>query len=188
MSESVDDQGIPEDSDMAAFEADLASDSPVVDELADADDDLAEARNELASAKEDLARSRADLYNLQQDYNSYVRRAKADVAVQRQVGQVAVLEAMLSVLDDIEGARAAGELEGPFAAIADKLEDTLASRFELTRYGAVGDEFNPEIHEALMAQTNPERDHPVIGQVLQPGYKAGDKVLRPTKVMVENPE
>lgn len=182
------DQGIPEDPDMAEFEAELSSDDSVVDELAESDDHLAEARNELASAKEDLARARADYFNLQQDYNGYVRRSKADASVQRKAGQVEVLDALLSVLDDIEGARSAGELTGPFQSVAEKLESTLNSGFGLERYGQEGDLFDPEIHEALMAQTNPEVSESVVKQVLQPGYRTEERVIRPTKVMVEGPE
>jgi len=188
VSETADDQGIPEDPNMDAFEADFAEGNPVADELAKSDDHLAEAQNELASAQEDLARARADYYNLQQDYNGYVRRSKAEAPVQRQTGRVDVLSAMLSVLDDIEGARLAGELEGPFQAVAEKLENTLATSFGMERYGAVGDVFDPEIHEALMADSSPDVDLPTVKQVLQPGYRTGDKVIRPTKVMVSNPE
>lgn len=144
---------------------------------------------ELEQAKEDLARARADLYNLNQEYGNYVRRAKSEGTAQRQLGQEEVAEALLGVLDDISAAREAGELgTGPFASIATKLEETLASRFHLERYGAEGDPFDPQLHEALMAQTNPDIEHPVIKQVLQPGYRINDRVLRATKVMVDNPE
>lgn len=165
--------------DMAAFEAALGSE----------DTHLAQAVGQLEEAKEDLARARADVYNLNQEYGNYVRRAKADAGIQRQRGQEEVAESLLSVLDDIEAARTAGELlEGPFAAIAAKLEETLKSKFGLERFGAEGEDFDPQLHEALMAQTNPDVDHPVIKQVLQPGYRVKEKVLRATKVMVDNPE
>lgn len=143
---------------------------------------------ELEQAKEELARARADLYNLNQEYGNYVRRTKSEGANHRKTGQEEVAESLLGVLDDVAAARDAGELDGPFASIAAKLEDTLSSRFGLERYGAEGDDFDPEVHEALMVQTNAEIDRPVIKQVLQPGYKMNDRVLRATKVMVDNPE
>lgn len=144
---------------------------------------------ELEKAKEDLARARAELYNLNQEYGKYVRRAKADAAVQRRMGQEQVAEALLGVLDDIHAAREAGELEeGPFASVSTKLEETLGTRFGLERYGTQGEDFDPQVHEALMAQTNPEVDHPLVSQVLQPGYLLNETVLRPAKVSVDNPE
>lgn len=157
--------------------------------LGEEDSQLAATVSELEQVKDDLARSRADLYNLNQEYSNYVRRAKADASTQREVGQCEVLSALLSVLDDVEAAREAGELgDGPFAAIASKIEDTLQNRFGLERYGAVGDDFDPQLHEALMAQTNPEVQHPQVKQVLQSGYRVKDRVIRATKVMVDNPE
>ena len=127
---------------------------------------------------DDLARAKADLYNLNNEYQSYVRRSKADIPAHKTAGQLDVLESLLSVLDDIYGARTAGDLkDGPFAAIAQKLE----------RYGAEGDHFDPKLHEALMANESADVSEPTVTQVLQPGYKVGDRVLRATKVMVSNP-
>ena len=94
-----------------------------------------------------------------------------------------------AVLDDIAAARAHGDLEdGPFASIATKLEDTLKTRFELERYGAAGEDFDPNLHDALMATTSADVDHPVIGQVLTSGYRRGERVVRAAKVLVNNPE
>ncbi|MDU5162528.1 MAG: nucleotide exchange factor GrpE, partial [Winkia neuii] len=137
---------------------------------------------------DDLARAKADLYNLNNEYQSYVRRSKADIPAHKTAGQLDVLESLLSVLDDIYGARTAGDLkDGPFAAIAQKLEETLQNRFGLERYGAEGDHFDPKLHEALMANESADVSEPTVTQVLQPGYKVGDRVLRATKVMVSNP-
>ena len=67
-----------------------------------------------------------------------------------------VVEALLPVLDDIHAAREHGDLEGgPFASIADKLESSLG-KFGLERYGAVGEEFDPALHEALMHTAWPQ--------------------------------
>ncbi len=166
------------DTDFEAFEQDLGEDSV-----------LLQTQKRLEQAEEDLARARADVYNVNQEYGNYVRRSKSEAGQRRGEGQQDAIEALLPVLDDIEAARAAGELtEGPFASIATKLEETLNSRFGLERYGNQGDGFDPQLHDALMAQPNPDVDHPVVGQVLQPGYKINDRILRPTKVLVFNPE
>jgi len=107
-----------------------------------------------------------------------------------------VLESMLPVLDDIQLAREHGDLtEGPFSAIADKLEASLG-KFGLVRFGAVGEVFDPMHHEALMHSawdaSNPElptdATTTTVVQVLQPGYRTGDQVLRPARVSVADPE
>lgn len=148
---------------------------------------LADLKGEVAQLSDDLARARAEIYNLDRQYSAYVRRAKQQAASHREDGRGEVVEALLSVLDDIEAARQAGELSGPFAAIAQKLEQALATGFEVVRYGEAGEEFDPTHHDALMAQETDEVEVATIAQVLQPGYRMGERVLRPTKVMVHNP-
>ncbi|GAA4285878.1 nucleotide exchange factor GrpE [Georgenia daeguensis] len=154
----------------------------------EASDELARATAEVLDLQDQLARRKAELYNVQQEYNNYVRRSKADAAAQRQAGAQDVAEALLGVLDEIELARQHGDLTGPFAAIAEKLEGTLAQRFEVVRYGAVGEEFDPAVHEALMHSTDPEATATTVTQVLQPGYRAGERVLRAARVAVSSPE
>lgn len=124
---------------------------------------------------------------MQQEYSAYVKRSKNDMSAHHSEGQKAVLQVLLGVLDDVQAARDAGDLKGPFEAIAKKLENTLETNFGLTRYGSAGEEFDPNVHEALMAQSGGEGD-PSIAQVLQPGYKVGENVLRATKVIVNNPD
>nr|WP_235362229.1 nucleotide exchange factor GrpE [Schaalia hyovaginalis] len=170
-------EGPGEDEDMSLFEAQME------------DSELADALGKIAELEDKLARAHADLYNLNQEYSNYVRRSKEAAPAHRESGQSEVIESLIGVLDDIDAARAHGDLaEGPFAAIAAKLESALESRFGLERYGAAGDDFDPAVHEALLANTNPEVDAPRIAQILQPGYRRGEKVLRAAKVMVDNPE
>ncbi len=163
--------------DMSAFEEQIE------------DSDLAKALERIAAVEDQLARANAELYNQGQEYANYVRRSKEAIPGHKTAGQDDVIEALISVLDDIAAARAHGDLEeGPFASIANKLEDTLKTRFELERYGAEGDDFDPALHDALMATTSADVDHPVIGQVLTSGYRRGERVVRAAKVLVNNPE
>lgn len=166
-----------EELDMSAFEEELE------------DSDLAKALAKIAELEDQLARAHADLYNLNQEYSNYVRRSKEAAPGHRESGQSEVLEALIGVLDDIDAARAHGDLEdGPFASIASKLESVLGQRFSLERFGQEGEDFDPAFHEALLANTNPEVDRPIIAKVLQPGYRRAERVLRAAKVMVDNPE
>lgn len=158
-------------------------------EIDEDEDELTRARKELEQLGDDLARARADHYNLTQQYNNYVRRSKSDVAAARGMGREDVIEALMPVLDDIEAARAAGALtDGPFAAIAAKFESTLESRYEFERFGAEGEEFDPAIHEAVLATPSADVETEQVQQVIQHGYRTGEKVLRPAKVIVAKPE
>jgi molecular chaperone GrpE len=137
----------------------------------------------------------SDLQRLQAEYVNYKRRVDRDRAVVQERAVQSVIEAMLPVLDDIHAAREHGDLEGgPFAAIADKLESTLG-KFGLERYGLAGEEFDPALHEALMHTAWPADGTLPTGtgattvvQVLQPGYRAGEQILRAARVAVADPE
>ena len=161
--------------------------APEAAEPEDASAELARLKAQVTELEEQLARARAETFNLQQEYSGYVKRSKSDMSAHHSEGQKAVLQVLLGVLDDVQAARDAGDLKGPFEAIAKKLENTLETNFGLTRYGSAGEEFDPNVHEALMAQSGGEGE-PSIAQVLQPGYKVGEDVLRATKVIVNNPD
>ena len=149
--------------------------------------ELARARAQAARLTDELARARADQYNLQQEYQGFVRRSREGAAGHREAGRAAVVEALIPVLDEIELARQHGDLTGTFATTAGKLETILADKFGLVRFGEAGEPFDPTLHEALMATESDEVDEPSIALVLQPGYRLGEKVVRAARVQVANP-
>ena len=176
----------PEAQDTVAVDA-VVSGSPAesAEELVDP---LTEAMNTIASLEDQLARRNADLYNLEQQYNGFVRRSRAEGTVRQEEGIAKVIDTLLPVLDDIALARQHDELSGPFAAIVDKLESTLKGSFKLERFGEAGDPFDPMIHEALMNSTSADVTEEQVSILIQPGYKLGDKVIRPARVGVVSPE
>lgn len=146
-----------------------------------------EAAARIAELEDQLARARAETYNVSQEYAGFVRRAKAEQVAAKESGKQSVIDALLSVLDDIELTRAHGELTGSAGASCEKLENTLAANFDLHRFGAEGDEFDPTMHEALMHATG-EVETEQIQTLIQPGYRIGDKVIRPARVGVVSPQ
>ena len=172
-------QGSPEG---AAGQSDAAS-----DEEAAGEDPLAQAQAQAAQAADDLARARADLYNLQQEYQGFVRRSREGAASHREAGAAGVVESLIPVLDEIELARQHGDLTGTFETTAGKLETILAEKYSLERFGAAGEAFDPTLHEALMATESSEVTEPTIAAVLQPGYRLGERVVRAARVQVANP-
>ena len=143
------------------------------------------------AALEALAAERLeDLQRLQAEFVNYRRRVERDRDVARDTAVAGVLEALLPVLDDVHLARQHGDLEGgPFAAIAEKLEAVL-TRFGLARYGEPGETFDPAVHEALIhtqAELAEGTTETTVVQILQPGYKAGERILRAARVAVADP-
>ena len=145
---------------------------------------------DLVKAQDRAAEHLADLQRLQAEYVNYRRRVERDREAARDLAIAAVLESLLPVLDDVHLARQHGDLgEGPFAAISEKLETTLG-RYGLQRFGEPGETFDPTIHEALIRT---EADLPegttetTVVQILQPGYRAGDRVVRAARVAVADP-
>ena len=163
------------------------SDADSSDGASAGDDPLAQAQAQAAQAADDLARARADLYNLQQEYQGFVRRSREGAASHRDAGAAGVVEALIPVLDEIELARQHGDLTGTFETTAGKLESILAEKYSLERFGAVGEVFDPTLHDALMATESSEVAEPTIAAVLQPGYRLGERVVRAARVQVANP-
>lgn len=150
-------------------------------------DELQKAKDEMLEMADQLARAKADIYNAEQRHNAYVQRSRNEMGEARKRGQEEVVEALIAVLDDIELARQHDELDGPFKSIAEKLEQTLEQNFAVARYGAAGEEFDPNIHEALMHNAKEGVETDVIDVVMQPGYRVGEKVVRPARVGVAGP-
>jgi molecular chaperone GrpE len=135
---------------------------------------------------EALAERTADLQRLQAEYVNYKRRVDRDREANREVVIGSVLTELLQTLDDIGRAREAGELEGAFKAVAESVE-RVTEKLGLVKYGEVGDTFDPRIHEALLHNYSDEVDGPTATLVMQPGYRLGDRILRPARVAVSEP-
>ncbi len=132
----------------------------------------------------------ADLQRLQAEYVNYKKRVDRDRDLIRTTAVGSLVEALLPVLDDIHMARQAGDLaDGPFATIADKLESILG-KYGVERLGEAGQEFDPNIHEALMhveAELPEGATGTTVVQVLQPGYRIGERLVRAARVSVADP-
>jgi molecular chaperone GrpE len=134
-----------------------------------------------------LAERTADLQRLQAEYVNYKRRVDRDRDLVRQNATYGVLSSLLPVLDDIDRAREHGELEGGFKAVADSLE-RVVSGLGLTKFGAPGEPFDPNVHEALAHGHSPDVTETVVEHLAQAGYRIGDRVVRAAKVTVLDPE
>ncbi|ADT97226.1 MULTISPECIES: nucleotide exchange factor GrpE [Mycolicibacterium] len=149
-----------------------APSGPATDEFA------GETEEEAGKAAELLA----DLQRVQADFSNYRRRTLRDQQVIADRAKASVITQLLPVLDDLDRARSHGDLDsGPLKAVADKIVTTLEG-LGLSGFGEEGDEFDPELHEAV--QHEGEGTHPVLGSVMRRGYKVGDVVVRHAMVGV----
>jgi len=145
------------------------------------------AAAEIAELKTQLGERTADLQRLQAEYVNYKRRVDRDRDVARKGGIETVLRDLMSVLDHIGSAREHGELTGGFKAVAEEIERVTA-RHGLESFGTAGEPFDPHIHEALMHAHADGIDGPTCVQILQPGYRVGERILRPARVAVAEPD
>jgi len=130
----------------------------------------------------ELAERTADLQRVSAEYTNYRRRAEREKAAIGESAKASVVAHFLDVVDDLDRARAHGDLEsGPLKAVGDKLTRILTG-LGLEGFGEEGDVFDPELHEAV--QMEGEGTHPVLGTILRKGYRVGDRVLRHAMVTV----
>lgn len=142
---------------------------------------------QLAELTAQLAERTADLQRVSAEYANYRRRVDRDREAVRDQAVAAVLAELLPVADNIDRAREHGELVGGFKSVADAIESAFG-KLGLERYGEPGDEFDPMVHEAMTHAYSPDVDTTTCVQVFQPGYRLGERVLRPARVAVAEPE
>jgi molecular chaperone GrpE len=133
-----------------------------------------------------LAERTADLQRIQAEYANYRKRVERDRMAVREQALANVLSSLLPVLDDIGRAREHGELTGGFKSVGESLETT-AAKLGLESFGDAGEPFDPRIHEALTHMYSPDVTEPTAVQILQPGYRVGDRIVRPARVAVAEP-
>jgi molecular chaperone GrpE len=152
------------------------------------DDDLAFlAGDSDAAANDPAAEILGDLKRVQAEFANYRKRVERDREANREANIAEVVKSLLPVLDDLSLAEAHGDLaEGPMVVIVAKLHASL-EKFGLTVVGEKGDVFDPHQHEALVQLPTPGVTVNTVADVIAPGYKLGERLLRPAKVAVAVP-
>ncbi len=153
------------------------------------DKELSDAVEEALAEVEvdEVAVLTSDLQRVQAEYSNYRKRVDRDRITANEITTAIVLSELLPVLDDISRAEEHGELTGGFKAVADQLL-TITTKLGLSKFSDVDVPFDPNIHEALMHATSPDVTETSVTQVLQPGYKFKERVIRPARVAVTDPE
>ncbi|MBD0838659.1 MULTISPECIES: nucleotide exchange factor GrpE [unclassified Streptomyces] len=166
-----------------------AAPSPESEGAAPAGDEAADAGlvAQLDQVRTALGERTADLQRLQAEYQNYRRRVERDRITVKEIAIANLLTELLPVLDDIGRAREHGELVGGFKSVAESLE-TVAAKMGLQQFGKEGEPFDPTIHEALMHSYAPDVTETTCVAILQPGYRIGERTIRPARVAVAEPQ
>jgi molecular chaperone GrpE len=128
----------------------------------------------------------ADLQRITAEYANYRKRVDRDRELIRDMSTSVALEQLIPILDDISRAREHGDLTGTFSTVADALS-TVTKRLGLVEFGKVDEDFDPSIHEALSTMEDDSVQSQKVGTVAQVGYKVGERILRPARVIVKQP-
>ncbi|MBK0417564.1 nucleotide exchange factor GrpE [Leucobacter sp. CSA1] len=126
-----------------------------------------------------------DLRRITAEYANYRKRTEANAEVEKQRAVAAVVNPLLSVLDDLDRAEKHDDLvEGTaFATIAQKIRATM-ERLGVESFGTTGEPFDPSMHEAIAQVPVPGTEEQTVLDVIERGYRIGDVELRPAKVAV----
>ncbi|WP_326489700.1 nucleotide exchange factor GrpE [Corynebacterium argentoratense] len=153
------------------------------------DDDAASVEEPVeGTAEPDVAQQLAerteDLQRVTAEYANFRRRTERDRAAVVDAAKASVVAELLAVVDDLELAEKHGDLQGPLKAVNDKIRATF-TKLDVIEFGAEGDEFDPERHEAVQDTSTGETK--VIGTVLRSGWAMGDRLIRTAMVIIADP-
>jgi molecular chaperone GrpE len=154
-----------------------------------------ELRARLAAAEAEAQEYRESWRRVLADFENVRRRSGIELADARDRGRTEVLLPLIGILDDVDRALAAGAGEAAAGAGADdpfragvrliraRIENLLRTQ-GVEEIPAAGAAFDPHVHEAVMQVPAVEVPAGHVAQVLAPGYRLGERVLRPARVAV----
>lgn len=195
--EGAPEQGVPAagDAESGAATPDTAPESTSDETAASADgieEDELTVQDILDAAEREAAEPSsehlADLKRVTAEYANYRRRTEANREVEKERVTGDIVKLLIPILDDLYRAEKHGDLEGDtaFATIAGKLRSSV-ERLGLTSFGAVGDPFDPTMHEAIFQTPSADVETETVGDVAETGYYLGSTLLRAAKVVVQVP-
>jgi len=150
-------------------------------------DPVAEAQREAADLKDKLLRTLAEMENLR-------RRTEREVADARAYGISGFARDVLGIADNMQRAMQAigDELRGheavkPLVEGVELTERELLKVLEkngVRKFSPLGEKFDPNMHQAMYEVPDPNAVPGTVAQVVQDGYRIGDRVLRPAMVAI----
>ena len=177
-------EGSAQESDSAQPEGDSSAEE---EKEPTPEEKIAALEKENADLKDQLLRRAAD-------FDNYRKRTIKEKQDAYDYANTALLQDLLDSLDNLDRTVEAAEKADDPKAIADgvkiissSLISMLESKYNLTAFGQAGEDFNPDMHEAI-GSVQDEVEKPVLKEVYLKGYKLKDRVIRNAKVMVTMPK
>jgi molecular chaperone GrpE len=146
---------------------------------------------ELGDARTQLAQTTDKYLRLAAEFENYKKRSLRESTEQRARAQAELIEKQVDALDDLARFAHVDPAQTDAKTMHDGI-DMVERKFwkaldalGVVRLDQVGVAFDPKVHEAVTMQpaTTPAQDH-TVGAVLQPGYKMGNNLIRPARVIV----
>ena len=185
----------PTDEDKKSSEQDQDADltQPQADESLDDDKlNLEQVLEKLAAAEEAAGQAKDDLLRVKAEMQNLRRRTEQDIEKAHKYGQEKFSTELLGVMDNLERSLAAASEheDAVIRALYDGVDLTLKSfvdcfaRFDIAPVDPLGEPFDPQLHQAMSLQDNPEVEPNTVIAVMQKGYTLHGRVIRPAMVIV----
>ncbi|MGN1111763.1 MAG: nucleotide exchange factor GrpE [Acutalibacteraceae bacterium] len=148
------------------------------------------AEKALEDTKKELEAQKNNYLRLAAEYDNYRKRTTNEKASIYSDATAKAVSEILTVADSLEMALKAAEnapeeFKKGIELVAAQMQTAL-SKLNVEKFGEVGEEFNPELHNAVSKVEDEGLGENVIAQVFQSGYKTGDKIIRHAMVQVAN--
>jgi len=146
------------------------------------ENEIIESQEEINDLKDKLARTQAEFLN-------YKNRTQKETLNLSELLTEGIIERFFPVLDDLDRIEEQGDLKKDpnLEKVNEKIREILKN-LKVSSYGSVGEKFDPTIHEAILSNETDKVQEPTINALASKGYKIGDKIIRPAKVVVDNPQ
>lgn len=145
--------------------------------------------NEIDQLKEELEKQKDLLLRTAAEFDNYKRRTEKERIAMGEYVKASAIKALLPTLDNIERAEGVSPDSADYAKgiemIIKQFKNAVTS-LGLCEIEAMGAQFDPELHEAVMHIEDEALEENTVAEVLQKGYKVGDTVIRHAMVKVAN--
>lgn len=153
--------------------------------------ELEACRAELEARTAELAAEKEKFLRMAAEYDNYRRRSAKEREAAYADAYADALMQIIPVIDNLERAAGYGSA-GDAKQLADGVSMILSQfggvleKMGIEAFGEKGDAFDPNIHNAIMHEEDPDQDESILGEVFQRGYRRGDKIIRCAMVKVIN--
>ena len=168
----------------------LITDEETMDETVDLNEDVQILRDALAKIADERDQAKDQLLRTMADFQNFRKRQEEQRARMQEMATERILMDLLPILDNFERTVASIERGATLESVAEgvraveKQMKVVLESHGLRRLHVVGEPFDPEHHDAIGIETSEEHEHDTVMDELEPGYKMGDRTVRPARVRV----